>query len=340
MNDKKSFCTLTLAAACLALFVIAFGAFVRLSDAGLGCPDWPGCYGRLVVPEAAHAVGEANAAFPDRPLEAPKAWKEMIHRYAASTLGLLIIGVAILAVRRRRDPSQPLVLPLLILALVILQGMLGMWTVTLLLKPLIVTLHLLGGMTTLLLLWWLAVRARWGGGPIELPGLKRWTVLALAVVYLQIALGGWTSSNYAAVACFGFPDCNGLWWPQMDFREAFILWRGLGINYEYGVLDSPARTAVHMAHRLGALATFVVVGLLALRCLGSGLPALKRAGAVLAVVLTVQVSLGIANVTLGLPLASAVAHNAVAGVLLLAVTTVLHLLTPAATENKSHATSA
>jgi cytochrome c oxidase assembly protein subunit 15 len=261
----------------------------------------------------------------------------MTHRYAASTLGLLILAAAFLSLRRRRhNPDQPVALPLFLVVLVVMQGLLGMWTVTLLLKPLIVTLHLLGGMTTLLLLWWLSLRLKWrpyaGTAAPAGQGLRLLAVLALVVVYCQIALGGWTSSNYAAIACGAtFPSCNGQWWPPMDFKGGFTVWRGLGINYEYGVLDAPARAAIHMVHRLGALVTFIVVGTLALRCLSAAANGLKKAGLVLALALLVQVSLGIANVRLGLPLPVAVAHNAGAAVLLLSVATVLHLLAPART---------
>lgn len=319
---------LVLATAMLAFCVLVLGAYVRLSNAGLGCPDWPVCYGRLVPPTATHEIEHANAAFPQRPVETAKAWKEQIHRYAASTLGLGIVLIALFQ-WRQRGGLRPAGLPYVLVGLVILQGLLGMWTVTLLLKPLVVVLHLLGGMTTLLLLWWLNLRNRWhasagaGGG-----ALRGHVAAAFAVLALQIALGGWTSSNYAAMACVDFPSCHGAWWPAMDFRQAFILWRGLGINYEYGILDAPARVAIHFTHRLGALLTFVILGSLAVRCLLSTRSALSRAGAALAVVLVTQIGLGIANVSLGLPLAVAVAHNAGAALLLLIVTTLLHLTIP------------
>lgn len=319
---------LVLAVAVLAFCVVALGAYVRLSNAGLGCPDWPVCYGRLVPPTAAAEIKDANSAFPQRPVETGKAWKEQIHRYAAGTLGLGILLIAWLGFRRP-GALRPAALPYALVALVVLQGLLGMWTVTLLLKPLVVVLHLLGGMTTLLLLWWLVLLNLWpassgSGGP----DLRRHVIAAFAMLTLQIALGGWTSSNYAALACVDFPTCHGAFWPAMDFKEAFVLWRGLGINYEYGVLDAPARVAIHFTHRLGALLTFVVLGLLACRCLRGGRPVLKRAGTALALILLAQISLGIANVRLGLPLAVAVAHNAGAAALLLIVTTLLHLTTP------------
>jgi heme a synthase len=321
----KRYSLLALIAACLAYGVIVLGAFVRLSDAGLGCPDWPGCYGRIVPPTAQHEIERANAAYPDRPVQTHKAWKEQIHRYFASSLGALIVVLGGWAMARRRIPQQPVFLPLALIALVIFQGLLGMWTVTLLLKPLVVVLHLLGGMTTLLLLWWLFLRTAVPEGPSRPPsGLGSWAVLTLAVVYTQIALGGWTSSNYAALACGDFPTCHGSLWPAMDLTDAFVLWRGLGINYEYGVLDAPARTAIHVIHRYGALITAIVVSLLAWRCLRSPDRRLRPPGWALLAILALQLCLGVGNVVLSLPLKVAVAHNGVAALLLLMVATVLY----------------
>lgn len=323
---------IALSATALALCVVVLGAYVRLSDAGLGCPDWPGCYGRLAVPEAPEHVAEAERAFPDRPVEAAKAWKEMLHRYFASTLGLLIVVMAVIAVRNRRQrPEQPLSLPLFLVGLVVFQGLLGMWTVTLLLKPLIVMGHLLGGMATLSLLWWTWLRERAPMMPAAPAGggLRTWALLALVLVAVQIALGGWTSSNYAALACTEFPTCHGgQWWPNMDFREGFVLWRGIGINYEYGVLEHPARAAIHMTHRIGALMVALVVGGLAVRLLRSRTAQLRSSGWLLATVLVVQIGLGIANVVLSLPLPIAVAHNGVAALLLLTVVLLNHQLRP------------
>ncbi len=315
-------------AALLALAVILLGAFVRLSDAGLGCPDWPGCYGHLTVPTAPEAVASANAAYPDRPLEHPKAWKEMVHRYLAATLGLVITALAALAWRRRdlRGPA------LLLVALVLFQGLLGMWTVTLLVKPAVVTAHLLGGIGTLAGLWWLGLRATDRSVPAAPPGLRAWALLALAVALAQVALGGWTSTNYAALGCTEFPSCyGGAWWPAADFREAFVIWRGTGVNYEFGVLDAPARTAIHLTHRLGALATLLVVGGLALRLWRTGHAPLRRAGAAVGGLLLLQVGLGLGNVLGGLPLPVAVAHTGTAALLICALVTALHRLPRAAT---------
>lgn len=309
----------------LAFCVIVLGAYTRLSDAGLGCPDWPTCYGHLTVPSSADEVQEKHY-LAQRPLEPAKGWAEMIHRYFAGSLGLLILLIAIWSWRRRgTEPRQPVVLPILLLGVVIFQALLGMWTVTLLLKPLVVMGHLLGGFTTLGLLF-LLIRMTGEVSAVTAPAaVQRWALLALVVLVLQIALGGWTSTNYAALACADFPTCHGQWWPETDFSEAFVLWRGTGINYEYGVLDNPARTAIHLTHRLGALVAFIVVGGLAIRLLRLGGEAARAGGLVLAF-LVLQIALGIGNVLLHLPLYVAVAHNATAALLLLSLINASYLL--------------
>ena len=318
---------LCLLATLLALCVIVLGAWVRLSHAGLGCPDWPGCYGHLTVGDAVENAERANAAFPDRPLEPEKALKEMIHRYFASGLGLLVIAIAVLAWVNRRDPAQPLRLPGFLVALVVFQGLLGMWTVTLLVKPLVVTAHLVGGLTTMALLWWLALRVDRTTRPHGERGLRRLAVLGLAVLGLQIVLGGWVSTNYAALACPDFPTCQRSFWPAMDFRDAFVLWRGLGIDYEGGVLDHPARVAIHFVHRIGAVVTALVLGLLAFRALRTGQSrAVRMAGGALAALLCVQWTIGPVMVLNALPLPLATAHNGVAALLVLAVVALLRFL--------------
>ena len=324
MNIRK----LALLAMPLALAVIVLGAFVRLSDAGLGCPDWPGCYGRLDVPQSAEQIEKANAAFPGRPVDVAKAWIEMIHRYAAATLGLVILAIGALAWRQRRTPDAMLASALSLVALVVFQGLLGMWTVTWQLKPVVVMAHLLGGFGTLALLWWLVLRqtpaaAGWARGAGS--RLHRWVFAGLAIVVAQVALGGWTSANYAALACPDFPACQSQWWPEMDFAEAFVMWRGLGVNYEYGVLENAARTAIHMTHRLGAVAVFLSVGWLSLRALRAAADRRVRiAGAAVGGLTLVQIGLGIANVWFYLPMSTAVAHNACAAMLILALITLGH----------------
>jgi cytochrome c oxidase assembly protein subunit 15 len=314
-----------------ALLVVILGAWVRLSAAGLGCPDWPGCYGHLSAQDAAENVASINAAFPQRPFEYHKAVKEMLHRYFASGLLLLIVALAALAVRNRHDAAQPVKLPLLLVALVVFQALLGMWTVTLLLKPLIVVLHLLGGLATFTLLAWLALRppARAQHSNHDLTVLPRLAVLGLLVLSLQITLGGWTSSNYAALACPDFPTCQNALWPEMDVADAFVLWRGLGIDYEGGVLDHPARVAIHFVLRLGALATALTLGWLAFSLWRQGRePALRHSGLLLAGALLLQLIIGPLMVRRGLPLALATAHNGMAAVLLLCVIRAVRLLHP------------
>ncbi len=280
---------LLIAATLLAFCVVGLGAYVRLSDAGLGCPDWPGCYGHLVGVPGTHAEHAAAAsAFPGKPVEAGKAWKEMIHRYAAGTLGLLILGIAI-AAWRRGDERRPW-LETSLVGLVIFQALLGMWTVTLLLKPVIVTAHLIGGMAIWALLVLCLVRDKLGAdrtAPQDVL-VRAAGVLALVAVVGQIALGGWTSSNYAALACPDFPTCRGAWLP----------------------IDGP--TAIHMTHRLGALLVFCVAGAYAVLLLKRR----QAIGWLVAALLGVQIGLGIANVLLSLPLPVAVAHNLGAALLL------------------------
>ncbi|HLF12627.1 MAG TPA: COX15/CtaA family protein [Gammaproteobacteria bacterium] len=303
----------------LALVVVTVGAWVRLTDAGLGCPDWPGCYGQLIVPEN-HAAAERafDGNYTDRPLEADKAWREMIHRYLASGLGLVCVALGALAWLNRRDPLQPRRVPFVLVGLVILQGLLGMWTVTLLLKPIVVVAHLLGGLATLALL---ASLGRWrlpAAVVFATPRLRALGVVAAGALLVQIALGGWTSANYAAIACPDFPTCQTQWWPAIaDFEQGFVIWRGIGIDYEGGVLDHPARVAVHFAHRLGAIVAALLIGLFGWR-LARELPT-RPDGVATLVVLLLQLSLGVSIVLFGVPLAVAVAHNGTAALLLLTV---------------------
>jgi heme a synthase len=296
----------------VALIVVPLGAYVRLSDAGLGCPDWPGCYGKLVgVPEHSDEHVAAARAFPGKPVEAGKAWKEMIHRYVAGTLGLIVFAACVLAWRRR---------PVVSLALAIsiaFQALLGMWTVTLLLKPAIVTGHLLGGMAVVALLTLLVTGEDRRPAPDGALGLAR---AALFLVVLQIALGGWVSSNYAGLACQDFPTCQGGWLPAMDFEHGLTIRRELGYAGDGSLLPFEALTAIHWLHRLGALLVFLAVGALILRLRTAR--EWRSWAFVLAALLLLQVGLGIANVLLSLPLPLAVAHNFGAALLLLHVVAV------------------
>jgi len=314
---------LVFVAAGLAFVVIVVGAYVRLQDAGLGCPDWPGCYGHFVgVPERAEDVARAEQAFPGRAVEAHKAWKEMFHRYLAGTLGALIAAIAVIAWLERGALRQSPLLATAIVVLVAVQATLGMWTVTLLLKPAIVTLHLLGGMATLAMLTWLAMRQ------MPLPPasdsalrMRPWAAIGLAVVACQIALGGWVSANYAALACLDFPTCRGgAWMPTMDFAHGFQFARELGMTAAGVPLGIEALTAIHWTHRVGALVTLIYVGALALALVRR--TGCVKHGVALALLVALQVGLGIANVMAGLPLAVAVAHNGVAAILIALLTVI------------------
>lgn len=310
---------LALLAAVLAVCVVALGAYVRLSDAGLGCPDWPGCFGTMTVPESEAAVQQAQLAYPQSTFDQTKAWKEMLHRYLAGTLGLLILGIFITACYARSRIRVSVWTPGILLGIVVLQALLGMWTVTLLLKPAVVTAHLLGGMTTLALLVWIAHR-HWGavsGLYVSSPGLRFWLRGAIPVVFIQILLGGWTSSNYAALACTDFPTCHGAWLPAMDFSNAFHWVRELGESIDGTPLSLPALTAIQWVHRVGALIVLLYVGLLAWRLMYISNTA--RWGLLLLLVLVLQIAIGIANLLLHLPLALAVAHNLGAALLVVVV---------------------
>ncbi len=307
----------------LAAVVVVLGAFTRLVDAGLGCPDWPGCYGHLLWPTGAEEIAVAQARFPDAPVDLSKTWPEMVHRYFASTLGLVLLVFTVLAWRARSQGSGlPVGLTTGLLAMVILQGAFGAWTVTLKLWPQVVTAHLLGGFMTLALLWLLALRtgALGPASRFSLPArLRPHALLALFVLVLQIALGGWVSSNYAALACPDFPTCHGELWPRsMDVAAGFNIAQSVGPNYLGGLLESEARVAIQMFHRLGAILVLLLVGSLAYRLWR--LPHWLAWPVVL--VLGLQLGLGIANVLLVLPLSIATAHNAFGAVTLLLIVTV------------------
>ena len=304
-----------------AMCVIVLGAYVRLSDAGLGCPDWPGCYGKISVPTQSHEVAQANLDFPERAVEAHKAWKEMVHRYFAGILGFIVLALFIGAYKKRDEMA--LTLPSILSVVILFQAALGMWTVTLQLKPIIVMAHLMGGMLTVSLLCWLAlstsnIRPYRYGGHVK----QSMIVFGLVLVVVQIMLGGWTSSNYAALSCIGFPLCNGQVLPEMNFTEAFVMWRGLGVNYEFGVLDAASRVAIQMTHRIGFVIVSVYLIWLSFRLMKNR--ELMPLGLLLLSLLSTQVALGIANVTLGLPLLVAVAHNGVAALLLLSMVALLY----------------
>lgn len=323
----RLFRRLSLLAAVLALCVVVMGAWVRLNDAGLGCPDWPGCYGHVSAGAAEQNLELAQGLYPERQFEYAKAVKEMIHRYFASTLGLLIVALAGIAWWNRHDPQQPVKVPLLLVPLVVFQGLLGMWTVTLLLKPLVVTAHLLGGLSTLSLLVWQSMRIDRSTRPAREKGLRKLALAGLLVLAVQIFLGGWTSTNYAAVSCPDFPTCQGSYWPTMDARDAFVLWRGLGIDYEGGVLDHPARVAIHFTHRIGAVITTLVLGWLAwVAWRRAQTRAVQFGGVLIGATLLTQLTVAYFMVTLGFPLWVATLHNGMAALLLVSVVRLNRLL--------------
>jgi cytochrome c oxidase assembly protein subunit 15 len=322
-NSKsfKLFRTLVLLGVILALGVVALGAYVRLSDAGLGCPDWPGCYGTLTVPQSEAAITSAQTAYPNNSIVVGKAWREMIHRYFAGSLGLVVLAIFVLGWKTKREIKCSPWTPSFLLVLIAFQAMLGMWTVTMLLKPAIVSAHLLGGMTTLALLTWLAHR-HWGHSSVSIVKSNRLRFairFALLILIMQIFLGGWTSTNYAALACTDFPTCHGVWMPEMDFKDAFHMVRELGQGANGGALTLASITAIQWTHRLGALITFIYLGILAINILKYW--QLKRLGLILLLVLCAQISLGIANLLLHLPLVLAVAHNFTAGLLVMILVT-------------------
>lgn len=308
---------LILAALLLAFVVVPLGAYVRLSNAGLGCPDWPGCYGQITPHHAADAIDAALQANPDGVVSHAKAWKEMMHRYFAGMLGLLILAICVIAWRQRGHTQGGFGLPLVLLAVIVFQALLGMWTVTQLLKPVIVSAHLLGGMMTLALLVWLWRREN--APPRQAyfapaQHLRPVAMIGLGLVLLQIALGGWVSANYAALACSDFPTCQGQWWPAMDFVQGFTLHRNLGETASGELLSLHALTAIHWTHRFMALVVTLYLLWLASRLFRiSGYTGIA---VMLLVVLAAQVILGISNVILSLPLPVAVAHNVGAAILL------------------------
>jgi heme a synthase len=315
----------------LCLVVIVLGAWVRLTDAGLGCPDWPGCYGHVTPAGAEKVEGKIESYSPGWEYDSGKAWREMIHRYAATTLGFIIVLITAIAIAFRREKPVSVLYAVGLLVTVVLQGILGAFTVWWLVKPLIVVLHLTGGLTTLSLLTWLWLRMRRVTAVVQpevgatkiaaLDGARRAGIVAVAVVAIQIILGGWTSSNYAAVACPDLPTCQGQWIPKdMDYADAFVIWRGLDINYEGGVLDHPARVAIHFTHRAWALVATLAVLWAAWLAWRNAPTALVRNGAVWAVgALSLQWLIALLMILKAFPLSLATGHNAGAALLLMAL---------------------
>ncbi|MCR6665005.1 MULTISPECIES: COX15/CtaA family protein [Methyloversatilis] len=310
----KTYRTLLLATIAMTFALIVLGAYVRLSDAGLGCPDWPGCYGHVTVIHASEHITAAQEANPEGPVTFAKAWKEMIHRYFAGIVGLFILAIAALAWRHRREAGASPVLATVLVGVLFLQAMFGKWTVTMLLKPAIVTGHLIGGLTVLTLLVWLYARTRGPAMPTVSPATRALAVVAFVVLAMQISLGGWVSTNYAALACTDLPTCHGEWVPQMDIRNGFHIVRELGQSADGETLTMDALTAIHWMHRVGAIVAALVIGALgfALRAAGH-----RPLGTALLGVLALQIMLGLANVWFSLPLPLAAAHNGGAAALVI-----------------------
>jgi len=325
---RTTYNNLSLLACGITLIVIVLGAWVRLTDAGLGCPDWPGCYGHLTWPDSPEEISVADQVRADRAVDVGAAIREMVHRYAAAILGLIVVVLAAVGWQKRHDPTFPTKLPILLLGVILFQGALGAWTVTLLLKPAIVLAHLTGGLLTFSLLVLLYLRTRPVKSRPTLPQrkLRPAVAAATAVLIAQILLGGWVSTNYAALACPDFPTCTGQWWPDTDFTEGFKIWRGIGVDYEGGILDQPARVAIHLTHRIGAIIVVAVFAWLLIQLFRT--QGLAPPASVLVLLLTTQVTLGILNIVMSLPLTVAVAHNGVAALLLATMVYLLHRTSP------------
>lgn len=334
-------------AALLAFGIVVLGAYVRLTTAGLGCPDWPGCYGHLTPAGAAAGIAAGTTDPGATPLNAGRAWREMIHRYLAGSLVVVTLILAVLAFFQKRSRAAgsgnlPFALSIAVVVTILIQALLGMLTVTWQVAPQIVTLHLLFGMATLALLWWLWLTLAARIPRTAIPALGRsppvgWAssnsssrqlaFIGLVALAVQIALGGWTSTNYAAIACPDFPTCQASWWPHMDFGSAFVLWHSPTMNYEGGVLSNAARVAIHFTHRLGAIIATGALALAAIWVLRErGLARARPAAIAVLVALALQLTIGITMVLQGFPLWLATAHNGGAALLLLATLALNHRL--------------
>ncbi len=329
MQPSNTTRNLVLVAILLSILVISLGAYTRLTHAGLGCPDWPGCYGFIDVPETQEQILKAEQAFPERPVEPQKAWNEMIHRYFAGSLGLLI-GIIFLLSIKNRQQGGPIWLPLTLLVTVIFQAALGMWTVTMKLMPIVVMGHLLGGFTTLCLLYLLYLRItpfRVPGGDYHIRKYQVFAFIGIAILAAQIALGGWTSSNYAALVCTQLPICQDGWIQQLSFSNAFELIPPERDTYEFGFLTHAERVTIHAMHRIGAIITTLYLGWLALTIFSKSQSRFFKTNALaILVILACQVGLGVSNIVYNLPLSVAVTHNVVAVLLMLSVITLTYSL--------------
>ncbi len=326
---RKAGFKLALAAVLVAALVLLLGVFTRLTDAGLGCPDWPGCYGHILWPSDGPEIVQAELLYPNSIVEPAKAWLEMSHRYLAAILGVLTIALAIISWRRREMEEYPFRLPTLILFLVVWQSLFGMWSVTLKLLPQVVTFHLVAGMTTFSLLWLLALRLGSRPWPItyiayrQLQQIKPWLIAMLVLLFVQIALGGWTSSNYAAFACGDFPTCQQQWWPEMDFKSGFDLAQSVGPNYLGGKLETEARVAIHVTHRIGGLVLAVLAVIIGTALLRVKNNQVRLLALTMLMLMAVELLLGVANNLLMAPMLTALLHHLFSALLLIVLVTLV-----------------
>lgn len=313
----------------LAYTVVILGAYTRLKDAGLGCPDWPTCYGQIVVPKTGTDLAQAQKIYPNQPVVSSKAWPEMVHRYFAGALVAFILTMTIWRFIRFRKTGAAIVPYFLLMGLVCFQALLGKWTVTWQLLPQVVMGHLLGGMSITAAVWWLTLDAGKLATPADntLRYLTPWVTAGVAIVFFQIFLGGWTSANYASIICPDFPYCHGQLFPPMDFMQAFNFFHPIGLNYQGGVLDTAARITIQMSHRYGAMITATYLLILCFYLLFSKKTyVLKNTAGMILIILGTQVFLGILNIATQLSLPIALTHNAVALLLLLSMLTLLFQL--------------
>ena len=313
---------ITLFTTIMAFCLIVLGAYVRLSDAGLGCPDWPGCFGTLTVPESQMAIEKAQHTFPDQIIENGKAWKEMAHRYVAGILGLLILIIGVLAHKNKKSLKVNILVPYSLLALVFFQAMLGMLTVTLLLKPIIVSAHLIGGMTTLAILTYISYEHFNKNSKLTLKNdiIFYMTRFSLILIFIQIFLGGWTSTNYAGLACTDFPTCHGEWIPNMDFKNGFNIFRNLGQTFEGAPISLDALQEIQWIHRIGAVTVIIYFSYLSFTLMKY--KQLRFESMLLVALLAAQFIIGIANLMLHLPMVLAVSHNLIAALLVIIMTVI------------------
>jgi len=335
LSKSQRFYRLLMFATLYALVLLVLSAWWRSNEAGLGCPDWPGCYGRLFAPQTAQDLSEARSVFPRQPGEEEKMLKDTLQRYISGALGLLMFPLVNLGWHLKKHVRrQQVLLPVLVFLLVFVQVAMSIATVKLQHKPLITMLQLSANMLILGLLWWTLLREQrfWrpvAAAPATLRRLRPRALFGLLLVIVQFALGGWVSANYAAMACPDFPTCQGTYWPGMDFLSGFVLWRDIGIDYEGIQLNLEAATSVHMAHRLGALISLLYVGWLALHTIRLGAnDQLCRYGLLVLVLLLIQTTLGIITVLMHLPVPVVVAHSAAGALLIMSLITLNHAVRP------------